>query len=240
MMPVTLPATAAVGCGAAATFGQRLRRFQRRLARDRSAVAFVEFAYAAPVLLTMGLLGTETAYFVIAHMQVSQLTMQVADNVSRVGEQDVLTARRVFDSDINESFVGAEKLGANLGVFQRGRVIVSSLQQNAQGGQWIAWQRCRGAKVHNSSFGVQGAGATGTGFAGMGRPGNLITAAPGTAVIFVEVVYDYRSLTPFQAYNGRTITYTAAFNIRDSRDLTQLYDDGPTAVCNVFSANRPT
>jgi Flp pilus assembly protein TadG len=240
MIPVTLPASPAVGMGAAAAFGKRLGQLRRRLARDNSAVAFVEFALSAPVVLTMGLLGTETAYFVIAHMQVSQLAMQVADNVSRVGEQDVLTARRVFDSDINESFVGAEKLGANLGIFDRGRVIVSSLQRNGQGGQWIAWQRCRGAKNHTSSFGLQGTGATGTSFAGMGRPGNLITASPGTAVIFVEVAYDYRSLTPFQAYNGNVITYTAAFNIRDSRDLTQLYDDGPTATCNVFSAARPT
>lgn len=51
---------------------------------------------------------------------------------------------------------------------------------------------------------------------------NYTSDGEGTAVIFVEVAYDYRSLTPFQAYNGNTITYTAAFNIRDSRDLAQL------------------
>jgi hypothetical protein len=38
------------------------------------------------------------------------------------------------------------------------------------------------------------------------------------------------------------ITYTAAFNIRDQRDLTQIYNTtpaAPVARCNVFSAARP-
>lgn len=74
----------------------------------------------------------------------------------------------------------------------------------------------------------------------MGEPGNRITASNGTAVMFVEIAYDYDSLTPFDIYDGRTIRYTAAFNVRDSRDLTQLYNDGPAARCNVYSANRPT
>ncbi len=222
------------------TLAGRAATLRQRLKGDTSGVAFVEFAFTAPIVLAMGMLGTETAYFVITHMQVSQVAMQVADNASRVGEQDVLTARKVYESDINESLVGAEKLGETFGIFERGRVIISSLQRNAQGGQWIAWQRCRGAKVFNSSYGTQGTGATGTSFQGMGEPGNLITASNGTAVMFVEIAYDYDSLTPFDIYDGRTIRYTAAFNVRDSRDLTQLYNDGPAASCNTYSADRPT
>ena len=225
--------------------GDRVSRFRRNLAQDRSGIAFVEFAFTAPIVLAMGMLGTETAYFVVTHMQVSQVAMQVADNVSRVGEQDVLTARRVFESDINESFVGAEKLGETFDIYEQGRIIVSSLQRNADDGQWIAWQRCRGAKVHTSSYGDEGDGATGTGFPGMGDPGNVITAANGTAVIFVEISYDYDSLTPFDVFDGREITYTAAFNVRDSRDLRGLFqrdpsNPDPVASCNVFSADRPT
>ena len=93
--------------------------------------------------------------------------------------------------------------------------------------------------MHNSSYGVQGVGATGTGFPGMGKAGREITASNGTAVMFVEVSYDYDSLTPFDLFDGREITYTAAFNVRDSRDLTQLYPGGPQAACNVYSADRP-
>ena len=217
-----------------------IRTTLRRLKQNVSGVAMVEFAFAAPLVLGMGMLGTDTAFLVITHLQVSQVAMQVADNASRVGSDDVLASRRVYESDIVDTLLGAEKLGENISIYQRGRIILSSLQQNADGGQWIAWQRCRGAKNYNSSFGVQGAGATGTGFPGMGVPGRYITASPGTAVMFVEVAYDFRSVTPMNLFDNQQIVYTAAFNVRDNRDLTQLYTGGPVARCNVYSAARPT
>lgn len=219
-----------------------LRAVARKLRQSSSGVAMIEFAFSAPILLTMGLVGSETAYFAITHMRVSQVAMQVADNASRVGELDMLVARQVFERDINEVLVGAEKYGESFRLFENGRVIVSSLQRNADGGQTIRWQRCRGAKVYNSSFGLEGIGATGTSFQGMGPTGRQIQASSGTAVMFVEVAYDYKPLTPFSAFGNRTITYTAAFNIRDQRDLTQIYNTnpaGPVARCNVYSAARP-
>jgi Flp pilus assembly protein TadG len=215
-------------------------RFTRALEDDCSGLALIEFAFSAPLVLGMGMMGTETASLVIAHLQVSQIAMQVADNTSRVGETDVLTQKKVYERDISEALIGAEKLGGNLGIFTQGRVIVSSLQQNAQSGQWIAWQRCRGAKVYNSSYGVQGAGATGTSFPGMGTPGRYITASSGTAVMFVEVSYVFDAPTPLSLFDGTEINYTAAFNIRDSRDLSQLYAGGPVASCGTYSAARPT
>lgn len=215
------------------------RRIARRLPGDRSGLAMVEFAFAAPLVLGMGMLGTDTAALVITHMQVSQIAMQVADNASRVGEQDVLTARKVYEYDINETFVGAEKLGENIRIFNQGRIIISSLQRNADGGQWIKWQRCRGAKVYTSSYGVEGNGATGTSFPGMGVPGRYITASAGTAVMFVEVAYDYRSVTPMNVFDNQQIVYTAAFNVRDNRDLNSLYSGGNVARCSNYSANRP-
>ena len=224
---------------------RRAGRLRRSIAADRTGVAFVEFAFMAPVILSMGMLGTETAYYVITHMQISQVAMQVADNASRVGEQDVLVARPVYESHINESLVGAEKLGETFGIFERGRVIISSLQRNDDGGQTIRWQRCRGAKVYDSSYGEEGEGATGTSFPGMGETGREITAANGTAVIFVEIAYDYESITPFDFMDGQEIVYTAAFNVRDTRDLRGLFqrdpnNPDPVARCNVYSAARPT
>ncbi len=218
----------------------RVRSLARRLSGDTSGLALIEFAFAAPLVLGMGMLGTDTAYLVITHMQISQIAMQVADNASRVGEQDVLTARKVFERDVAETLIGAEKLGQNLDFYDNARVIISSLQRNAQGGQWIAWQRCRGAIQHTSSYGVEGNGASGTGFPGMGVPGRYITASQGTAVMFVEVAFDYEPITPITVFENRRIVYTAAFNVRDNRDLTRLYAGGPVASCNVFSAARPT
>jgi hypothetical protein len=223
----------------------KARRFARSLAGDTSGLALVEFAFAAPLVLGMGMLGTETASLVIAHLQVSQIAMQVADNATRVGSTDVLAARQVFERDIAEVLIGAEKLGAGLELYDSGRVILSSLQRNADGGQWIAWQRCRGAKAHLSSFGEEGDGASGTGFPGMGEPGRQITASQGTAVMVVEVAYDFDAPTPLSLFDGNEIRYTAAFNIRDTRDLTGgpssngLFNGGPVADCDTFSAARP-
>lgn len=229
-----------------ASLPAKARRFARQLSGNTSGVALVEFAFGAPIVLGMGMLGTDTAFMVITHMQVSQIAVQVADNASRVGEQDVLTARRIFERDIAETLIGAEKLGENIDIFEQGRIIISSLQRNASGGQWLAWQRCRGAVQHTSSFGVEGAGRTGTSFPGMGVPGRYITAAPGTAVMFVEVVYNYESVTPITVFEGRRISYTAAFNVRDNRELVGgpnqngIHTGGPVARCNTFSAARPT
>jgi Flp pilus assembly protein TadG len=226
----------------------RLRRFARRLHASRSGLAMVEFAFAAPLVLGMGMLGIDTASLVIAHMQVSQIAMQTADNASRVGTANLLSIKQVSEADINETLVGAEKVGENIGIFTRGRVILSSLQRNSSDGQWIAWQRCRGAKVYNSSFGLQGAGATGTSFPGMGVTGRIITASTGTAVMFVEVAYDFQSITPMNVFNNQQIVYTAAYNVRDNRDLTggptsnglfQTSPAAPVARCTTYSAARP-
>ena len=216
------------------------RRLAGQLGADTSGLALVEFAFSAPIVLSMGMMGTDTALMVVTHMQVSQVAMQVADNSSRIGEQDVLTARKVYETDVNQTMIGAEKLGENIRIFNQGRVIVSSLQRNASNGQWIKWQRCRGAKNYNSSYGVQGDGATGTSFPGMGPTGSRITASSGTAVMFVEVAYDFQSITPINLFNNQQMVYTAAFNVRDNRDLNSLYTGGPVASCNTYSAARPT
>ncbi len=218
-----------------------LKREASRLAflrDDTSGLALSEFAYTMPIVLSLGMMGTETANYAVTHMQISQVAMQVADNASRVGETEVLSSRRVFESDINDVFIGAYKLGGGLEILDNGRVILSSLQQNADDGQWIAWQRCKGMASYVSSFGVEGDGDTGTSFPGMGEAGREITASPGTAVMFVEVIYDYEGLTPFNDFiTGDTIRYTAAFNIRDDRDLTQLHQDTPAvtaSTCDVY------
>lgn len=225
-----------------------------QLGRDSSAVAMVEFAFAAPIVLAMGLLGTETAYFALTHMRVSQIAVQVADNASRLGDTEVLVAKKVYENDVNGVLVGAEKLGENIDIFEHGRIIISSLQDNGRtnntnngvGGQTIKWQRCRGAKVYDSSYGEEGVGKDNDGFPGMGSSPNPIKklrSEKGTAVMFVEISYTYEPITPFEFYGDTDIQYTAAFNIRDSRDLTGLYQtnpESPVASCDNYSADRPS
>lgn len=202
----------------------------RALLADSRAVAVTEFALALPVLLTLGLLGLDTANYVITHMRISQVALHVADNASRVGELNVLVARTVHEGDINDVMIGAAHYAGGLDLAGHGRIILSSLERNAQGGQWIHWQRCFGAKVHPSSFGVAGDGATGTALAGMGVPGDLITASSGDAVMFVEVAYDYQSISPFSVLDGREIVYTGSYVVRDPRDLTGVQQNNPAVA----------
>lgn len=215
-----------------------------QLLADRGGVAMVEFAFMAPITLLLGLVGIEMANLATTHMRISQAAMHVADNASRIGDRDQLAAQRIFESDINDLFVGVDlQAGERLGLLENGRVIISSLERNAEGGQTIKWQRCMGLKEVSSAFGGQGTGATGTDFPGMGRSGQEVRAAAGQAVMFVEVVYDYQPVME----NGFTEPYitppeirsTAAFTVRGSRDLTGVFQRSPAApvaACNQYRA----
>jgi hypothetical protein len=103
----------------------------RRLWRCTSGVAITEFAFVAPVFLTLGVLGLDTASYISTHMRVSQIAIHVADNASRVGEHGVLVARKIRESDINDLLIGAERYAGSLNLGENGRVIISSLEQNA-------------------------------------------------------------------------------------------------------------
>ncbi len=204
----------------------KLATLLRALRRDTAGMALIEFAYGMPVFLALGLGGMETANLAITRMRVSQLGMMVADNAARVGEDNGTSAKRLFESNINDVFEAVRIQGSTIDFANRGRVIVSSLQQNSAGGQWIAWQRCFGARPYISSYGLAGTGRTVTTFAGMGPAGAEIKAPPSNIVMFVEIAYDYKAIVePFAQglqyfglrVDNQVIRYKAAFIVRNSR-----------------------
>lgn len=205
----------------------RVRTLIRALRRDAAGMALIEFAYGLPVLLALGLGGMEIANLAIIRMRLSQIGMMVADNMARVGEDNGTSQKRLFESNINDVFEAARIQGAPVDLVNRGRVIVSSLQQNASGGQWIAWQRCYGAKTnYTSAYGGAGTGRTVTTFAGMGPAGGEIAAPPSNIVMFVEVAYEYKAIVePFAQglqyfglrVNNQVIRYKSAFIVRNPR-----------------------
>lgn len=206
-------------------FTGKIRRLMERLRADRSGMALVEFAYSLPLLTAVGLYGAEVANYATVKMRISQTALALADNASRIGENGVLQDIKIYESDINDILTGATYSDADLNLAGNGRVILSSLTQNSSGGQWIQWQRCTGALTsHASSYGDQGDGITGTSFPGMGPTGKEITASSGTAVMFAEIAYTYQPLFSDAWIPGPTVmTAIAAFNVRDDRDLTQVY-----------------
>ncbi|MEP6868858.1 MAG: TadE family protein [Novosphingobium sp.] len=223
------------------SFWQNTTSSLRRLRRARSGVAAVEFAMVMPVVLGMGMFGTETAWLVLATMQVGEVAVQVADNASRIGDTSTLQNRRIYEADINDVLLGADLNGGSmLHLLQHGRVIISSVEvvSGTTSTQYIHWQRCKGVKSYVSGYGLAGA----TGLAGIGPAGHQVSAMPGEAVIFVEVAYDYQPLISASFIPDRTIKTIASFNVRDSRDLTQIYQRNLTspdsvASCSVFSAS---
>ena len=233
------------------TRAARVRRVLARLARSSSGVAMTEFAIVLPFLLGAGLMGLEVANRVVVQMQVSQLAAQIADNASRIGDTSTLQDRKIYENDINDLFRGAQvQGGGRVDLYENGRVIISSLEvvPDTEDRQYIHWQRCYGRKKHVSSYGVEGDGKS-AGLPGMGPVGEEVWAFKDEAVMFVEIAYDYRSLVGEPFGFSREINATAAFTVRDDRDLTQVYqrdpsDPDPVASCTLSggggsSALRP-
>lgn len=184
-----------------------------RLGRDTRGLAFTEFAIVLPVLLTLIFYGLEVANLALTHMRVSQISMTVADNAGRVN-----TA--MDELNINEVFSGADLVGTPIDFRPNGRIVLSSLMHNGKSGttagQTINWQRCFGSLNVAPAYGRQGDGASNASLRnGLGPTGNRITAAPGTAVMFVEVTYDYQPLISNALLGARQIRYESALNVRE-------------------------
>jgi hypothetical protein len=212
--------------------------FLARLRQSTSGLAMIEFAYSLPLVFGLIGYGLEMTNLANAHMQVDQAAHALADNMSRVGLESALSLTQLREADINDGFIGLERQTGAIELKQNGRIFLSSLERNADGGQWIHWQRCYGAKTSfSSTYGSAGTGASGTSFQGMGPTGaKAIAPSAGTAVMFVEVVYEYKPLFTTMFIPSTQIRDHAAFIVRDDRDLVGppngdgVYNPTPAAV----------
>lgn len=196
-----------------------------RLVRgNASGVAAVEFALGLPMILMLGMWGAELGNLAVTHMRVSQVAMQVADNASRIGDVSMLEDLKIYESDINDLVVGAKVQSGGLDLFEHGRVVISSLEVVAgtEDTQYIHWQRCKGKRNFQSTYGSAGTGTDGS-LEGMGPAGEEVTAGKDEAVIFVEIEYEYQPIISSRFVPTQPIRSTAAFNVRDDRDLSQIY-----------------
>ena len=213
--------------------GRRLRRFARSLGRCESGLGLTEFAFAIPILMTLGLVGLEISWLTLAHLKVSNIAMMTADNASRVRDS-------IDEGNVTELFTGATMAGASMNFAARGRIILYSIEPNAANTrQWIRWQRCTGSKAVNPTYGrpktaaganitngteiynidrvtpsTNPSSATGATATAIGPTGNQIAAQSGTAVNMAEVYYDYQPLLAGNLLGNITIHRVAAFNTR--------------------------
>lgn len=195
----------------------RLRRFGRRLGHDRCGVSLMEFALVLPILLTLGLYGTELAYMAMVKMEVAQIATSVADNASRLGQTDnTAVSPTVTETQVNSVMSGAVIQGSSFNFSANGRIILSSLELNSSNQQYIHWQRCRGSLARSSAYGAAGKTLT-----GMGKTGHIIKATTNSAVMYVEVYYAYQPLFGTMFVKNPIFYQEAAFLIRDTRDITK-------------------
>lgn len=213
----------------------RTRNVARRLKRDRSGLALIEFAFSLPIFIGLGFYGVEVSNLAITQMKMSQIALNMADNASRIGTlNSTLGAKEISEDQINDVFQAAAIQAGAAGIYQEGRTVLSSLELNADGGQTIMWQRCKGILFDDSDYGPEGTGATGTSFPGMGPPGEKIAATTGTAVMYVELTYVYKPLFGNMFMEDKELHQEAAYTVRDAREI------GEPPANNVSAARRST
>jgi len=210
----------------------RLRHRFAALAHAREGVALIEFAYSLPIMITLGFGGLELINYTTAHLRVNQLAISLADNASRAKQEVVGGNPRFRELDANESIRAAYLQAGDLDLEANGRVILSSLEVNGDGGQWIHWQRCGGSKTYPSKYGPEGTGSAGTGFPGMGRGTRQVQAEENFAIMYAEVFYDYQPVVFGDLLPEATIYKTAAMYVRDDRDLSGIFNPDPQAPVN--------
>lgn len=212
------------------------KRFRQRLATlpaSCGGLSYVEFAFTAPLLIMALTYGLELANIAIMHARISNLAGMMADGAARVRDS-------IDESDINELFIGAGLAAGTGNITQHGRILVSTLEDNAATAtttdQIITWQRCKGKKKPTSTFGKEGDVVTD----GVGKIGNKISASVGNPVVFVEVIYDYQPLISNSLFGAMEIRYASAFSVRDR--VSQTLRNGANlsatqkATCNYFTA----
>ncbi|MFM6932207.1 MAG: TadE/TadG family type IV pilus assembly protein [Novosphingobium sp.] len=199
------------------------RVFSNRLQKCRRGATAVEFAVLLPVIMGVGMGGIELAWIYVCNLQVNALALAVSDNASRMEQtNNTSVTPTVTTNDIENVMKGALLEGAGINVQQKGKVILSSLERDPSSGkQYIHWQRCAGNLTAASAFGNQSDrnGLTGTPIVGMGSGATKVTAAAGSAVMFVEVVYRYEGMFGNLFTGPITMRSEGAYMIRDIRNL---------------------
>ncbi|EZP48988.1 TadE/TadG family type IV pilus assembly protein [Sphingomonas sp. RIT328] len=233
----------------------------RHLLRATRGVALIEFALTMPLVLGVGAWGTEMAWLAITHLRVSQVALNLADTASRVGLLGASNITQLREADIADVLTSARLQGAALDLTNRGRITISSLEQQTAGSQYLHWQRCLGMRSgtgydsnYDRSNGTMDRGdgvGTSPSSAGVAMPNGMgdtaatrVSAPVGSGVMYIEVSYDYKPV--FSTYwvpggaSATRIRYTASYVVRDRRDFSQIYNPSPAATqyfCDLYTAS---
>lgn len=228
----------------------------RRLKRNQSGLAMVEFAVSLPFFIGLVVGGVETANYASVIMQLNQITLHTADGAARIGSSTVNANKTISEAQIKDVFEGALREGDRIAVGGshsytdpitgvpsiRGNtlIILSSVEQtqpfNASTPRYrIRWQRCTGtATFYTSNYGTR---SNSTSVTGIGPTGRQVVPPPDGVLMFVELQYYFRPLivNGFSRLTNRTISQIASAVVRENRDTV-----GPTGSNGIYNNENVT
>jgi len=172
--------------------GSQAIAFGRRLARDASGLAFIEFAYSLPIFVGFGLVGMEYTNVVLARQKTERIAATVADLVA--SNQVPPNERQIGDM-----YSAVPRIAEPFPFENGGNVIITAVigiydadtdtVQNK-----IAWQRCMVSDSHQSEIGKQWTNTNDIADGPTVDLANDIQLLQNQMVIVSEVFYPYEPL----------------------------------------------
>ncbi|KEQ51466.1 TadE family protein [Sphingobium chlorophenolicum] len=196
----------------------------RRMRRDQSGIAAVEFALSLPILVGLTMYSMEAANMAYTSQKLGDVATLTADSVSRI-------RLSISNGDVTDALGGMKILGDSIDLRNRGRIIVSSVQPVIDNSgnvinQKVRWQRCTGALIKDSPYVVN----TNLGTAGIGATGRKIAAAKESELIFVEIYYTYKPLVSSSFFGTPQMSAVAAMSVRE-RSANDINASGTNSPC---------
>ncbi len=160
---------------------QRLRRGLRRLIGDREGVSLIEFAFVAPVLVSLLIGSFEIARFVLLNQKLNRLASNTSDLVTRSETMSL--------EEIDNIFAAGEYITAPFRMGNKGVVFITSVSNpgpNDTSPPVVNWQENNNAAApFSSEIGTEGGLAT--------LPAG-VTLRVGQDIIVSEVIYDFEPI----------------------------------------------
>jgi len=189
---------------------QRLRRGLRRLIGDREGVSLIEFAFMAPVLVSLLIGSFEIARFVLLNQKLNRLASNSSDLVTR--------SETMSEAELVNIFAAGEYITSPFRMNNNGVVIISSVMNPGPDDTTppvVNWQQRSDILVSFASeVGVEDGPAV--------LPAGL-TLRAGQDIIISEVIYDFEPVM-FGDMTDKTL-YHVSFHRPRLGALTSLTPD---------------
>ncbi len=170
-----------------------IRSFLKRFLKDRGGATLVEFAFVAPILVTMIIGGFEISRYVLLQQKLNGVSASMADLVAQ--------AETLSAAELSSLFTSVDFLTKPFELGSDGVVIVSSIGAVDGGAPTVFWQRNGGGSLSkNSEFGAEGDNAT--------LPTGFVIRS-GESLIVAEVYYNFTPLLGEKFVSSKEIYHRA-------------------------------